>query len=434
MRISVLAMSLLAVCHVGFVHGQEPTAQVTERLPEHLAYLYDLEQGADNVQRQLFAAQRLWAAGDTLKVCFFNGDEVVAALIDGVASEWEKHASIKLDFGEVGARRNCTLASAGFNQIRIAFGEMAYWSTVGRDSINLLNFHQPSMNLGGFDLKYSRFQAAPDGTRFTVQNVVELSDRRDRATILHEFGHALGLLHEHQNPRLGCENEIRWEGPGNVFEYYAGPYNYWSRETVLRNLGPIARIDPDFMAGEPDRESIMIYAQPASIFLRGEASPCFVLEPFVLSTLDKEGIAKMYPSGTVTLTDSGFTTNSPVLGLAIPPPSGPIQSADRIARITADLGSDVVSVRREARRQLALELEQSSGAALTELVAEAAARDDYRHQLGVLVAIDKAQAVPVLDPNQAEGVAAGLDAIRNRTNDETLRDAVTSAQIKIGIQ
>jgi hypothetical protein len=31
------------------------------------------------------------------------------------------------------------------------------------------------------------------------------------ATVLHEFGHALGLQHEHQHPVGGCDLDFRWE-------------------------------------------------------------------------------------------------------------------------------------------------------------------------------------------------------------------------------
>ena len=39
-------------------------------------------------------------------------------------------------------------------------------------------------------------------------------------TVRHEFGHALGLEHEHQHPDEGCEAEFLWEDePGYVRTY-----------------------------------------------------------------------------------------------------------------------------------------------------------------------------------------------------------------------
>ena len=31
------------------------------------------------------------------------------------------------------------------------------------------------------------------------------------ATVLHEFGHAIGFLHEHQSLNSTCEEEFRWD-------------------------------------------------------------------------------------------------------------------------------------------------------------------------------------------------------------------------------
>ncbi len=42
--------------------------------------------------------------------------------------------------------------------------------------------------------------------------------------ILHEFGHALGILHEHQSPVANCVNEYNWEF---IVKYLSGPPNNW---------------------------------------------------------------------------------------------------------------------------------------------------------------------------------------------------------------
>jgi hypothetical protein len=125
------------------------------------------------------------------------------------------------------------------------------------------------MNLERFNRLYS-----PDRMQAAV--VLDQADRYHVATIKHEFGHALGLLHEHQNPVLDCQNEIKWTGPGNVYEYFAGSPNFWTADQVQRNLGFIKQTDPDFVAGASDPKSIMMYALPEPIFQRGSASPCFV--------------------------------------------------------------------------------------------------------------------------------------------------------------
>ena len=49
--------------------------------------------------------------------------------------------------------------------------------------------------------------------------------------VLHEFGHALGLIHERQNPSGG----IQWNKPV-VYRYYQGPPNFWVPQQVDINL------------------------------------------------------------------------------------------------------------------------------------------------------------------------------------------------------
>ena len=49
--------------------------------------------------------------------------------------------------------------------------------------------------------------------------------------ILHEFGHALGLIHEHQNPIQA----IDWNKPAVIADL-SGPPNNWDRDTIEHNM------------------------------------------------------------------------------------------------------------------------------------------------------------------------------------------------------
>ena len=66
-----------------------------------------------------------------------------------------------------------------------------YWSVVGTDSENLLTGIDQSMNLEGYD-------------------VAPFPEPEFSRIVIHEFGHALGLHHEHQHPFSKCEDEFDW--------------------------------------------------------------------------------------------------------------------------------------------------------------------------------------------------------------------------------
>jgi len=431
--------SLLYICNVSalllnsdILFAQEepfaPAEQVAETIPEHLSYLYDLTT-PESVRQQLFAGKRLWPNHETLKVCFYGGDSVVRTLIATVAVEWNKYANVNIDFGEPNVFRDCKQTSSGYNAVRIGFGDKGYWSAIGTDSRYVFNQYQPSMNYQWMDLKYSQFQVSADGIRYSIENVVDKSEDRDHAVILHEFGHALGLLHEHQNPNLGCQEEIRWVGPDNVYQFYYKTYR-WNASEVDRNLGEILLADPDYVEGEADPESIMIYAHPPQIFIKGVGSPCYVPETFKLSEKDKEIIAVLYPANASIISDSSFVTQP----RAFTPTVAASPQSDRIERIRVDLSSDETSIRREARRLLAVELENGPSSLLVDLLTEIAADPNYRDQLGFLVAIDKASSIPAINADQAQAIKENIDRISIETEDDTLRKAAIDASIKLGIE
>ena len=76
----------------------------------------------------------------------------------------------------------------------------------------------------------------------------------DQGTVLHEFGHALGLIHEHQSPASGGFN---WDEE-EVIKDLSGPPNYWDLQTIEHNM--FARYNEDqLLMTEYDSKSIMHY-------------------------------------------------------------------------------------------------------------------------------------------------------------------------------
>ena len=178
------------------------------------------------------------------------------------AFESWKALPIGIDFAEV--------HDAHEAEIRIGFyrGDGS-WSYVGRDAIDFVS----------------------DPAERTMNFGWSLTTPYGRDTALHEIGHALGFPHEHQNPNSGIE----WDEPA-VYSHFAGPPNYWDRDTtywnILRKLSP-AEVD----GSDWDRNSIMHYQFEAGLITSPEV---FQDEPLIpapgLSQVDMETAKRFYPA------------------------------------------------------------------------------------------------------------------------------------------
>jgi hypothetical protein len=103
--------------------------------------------------------------------------------------------------------------------------------------------------------------------------------------VLHEFGHALGCIHEHQHPDAG----IPWDRQA-VLRYYTGPPNNWPPDKVESNLFK-RYTKPQTQFSDFDRESIMLYPVDES-FTIGDFQVGWNKK---LSKTDKEFIGAIYP-------------------------------------------------------------------------------------------------------------------------------------------
>jgi hypothetical protein len=127
----------------------------------------------------------------------------------------------------------------------------------------------------------------------------------DQGVVLHEFGHAIGMIHEHQNPLGG----IQWNRD-NVIRDLSGPPNSWDLATIEHNI--FRRYDREHINGtEVDKKSIMLYAIPSHWTLDS-----FQSDPNdLLSDVDKQHATTVYPGATQP-TAAELTVNEPQIASA----------------------------------------------------------------------------------------------------------------------
>ncbi|HBB97733.1 MAG TPA: hypothetical protein DC054_20325 [Blastocatellia bacterium] len=169
-----------------------------------------------------------WNAGDVITVSFLDGDPNVQSKVQKVAQTWASPQLARLTFD---FRKNTTNT-----MVRISFKSSGSWSVIGTTCKQITNQTEPTMNYGWL---------TPLSTDDEIQRVV-----------LHEFGHALGLIHEHQNPG----SKINWNKQ-NVYRDLSQPPNSWSKAVIDHNMfEPYAKAETNFTA--VDASSIMMYPIP----------------------------------------------------------------------------------------------------------------------------------------------------------------------------
>jgi len=211
-----------------------------------------------------------------LRVCFMGGNDEANAKVAEIANRWsgDQSMGLKLDFGKMAKPRVCK-AGARESQIRVSYDKPGYWSHLGQNSVVYSAQEEPSMNLDGMDA-----------------NPAALDNPEVQGVILHEFGHALGFLHEHQSPAATCGNEFNWEF---ITNYLKGAPNNWDEETIKFNLAPLA--GEDLMLTDFDAQSVMLYSFPAEYYLNGDKSNCFIPQSNNgISETDRVTINYMYPA------------------------------------------------------------------------------------------------------------------------------------------
>jgi len=181
-------------------------------------------------KRSIGEHTKFWSLGKTLKILIYTFNEHSFEIVKQGASKWLPYVNLKFDFIEMDEED--VFASDEFlGDIRVDFQpqfKSGGSSALGTDSLTG-HPHTPSMTLG---------------TEFSSPNF--------ESTVIHEFGHALGLNHAHQHP----DANIPWDREKAYYHYatVAG----MSKSQVDAQVFPAERV-PNQTYAPYDRYSVMHY-------------------------------------------------------------------------------------------------------------------------------------------------------------------------------
>ena len=195
------------------------------------------------------ARSKFWPKGSTLKIAFLDGTEAQQALVKSVVEEWLKYANLKFSYVEVKD-----------SEVRVSFKGDSNYSYMGSDALGVIE-SKPTLVLGLLGA------AASDDER--------------RSNILHEFGHALGLMHEFQTP-----DAVRHTNLPVISNSFSESPDYWMANFKVPN-----DLDPVYAKKTFDPNSVMMYQFPPDWFKVPLPNPL----PSALSDGDKQLIGQIYP-------------------------------------------------------------------------------------------------------------------------------------------
>jgi hypothetical protein len=229
--------------------------------------------------RFIYLAGAAWRS-PVVTVCFWNGKKNIQDYVMQYANDWTKYAAIKFSYQTHGQNNIC--ADANSANIRISLdakdprdlyvneedSRTGDWSYPGN-----VDLHKYLVTMNLADVEKDRLDD-PHWTHHAIR---------------HEFGHALGLMHEHQ--RKECEGWFN-------FEQIAKDTG-WTVDYAKTQVGTFPDSDLAGLGfvGDYDKNSIMQYNFTEKWLLErpGLINPCIRPDIENLSDKDKAGIAALYP-------------------------------------------------------------------------------------------------------------------------------------------
>ncbi|MBO9699963.1 MAG: hypothetical protein J7604_07115 [Sporocytophaga sp.] len=234
----------------------DEATHVHENSSQHICTELSINDAGNARTEAAIEKNKMWSTGQTIRIKFMNGDNFVQSKVKYYANRWLNFANLKFQWVE----------SNDSADIRIAFawnGDGGSWSYIGTDC-KYIPVNDPTINFGWFNSA--------------------TTDNEFSRTTLHEVGHALGLIHEHQSPSASIPWDVQ-----KVYDYYTSTQG-WSKAMVDQNIfDKYSATQTNYT--EFDMKSIMLYPISSTLTTNGFSTGI----NYTLSDLDIYFIGQMYP-------------------------------------------------------------------------------------------------------------------------------------------
>ena len=232
--------------------------------------LTDFKHSVKSLKGERAVGSNFWKPGQEITISFLSGTSQQKDFVKRVASKWQSVTGLTFKWVDSG-------------MIRIDFQNDGSWSYIGTENLSI-PVNEPTMNFGWID---------------------EDIQMNDESTVLHEFGHMVGLEHEHQNPSGG----IKWNKSA-VIKDLSGPPNNWDLATIQHNVFDLSD-STNYTKFDPD--SIMLYPFPSSWTLDGMGTKANK----TISKTDSSFMAEIYHSNPSPSLKQVFTSATDIRPLSL---------------------------------------------------------------------------------------------------------------------